>query len=160
MNLSYARVEAPFAGVVVRRLVEVGDLVGPGQPVAVIEDDSRLRVVAPIGADLARHVTPGQELFMDLAEARISGEVGGHPLGRHSCCRATTAARAGESEPYVPSGHVHDRRDPPRGQRQGSLCSQDSAVGSDRTRTAHGGLRRERAIGGEAPLGRDRRRRG
>jgi multidrug efflux pump subunit AcrA (membrane-fusion protein) len=32
VNLSYARVEAPFAGVVVRRLVEVGDLVGPGQP--------------------------------------------------------------------------------------------------------------------------------
>jgi multidrug efflux system membrane fusion protein len=77
VNLSYARVEAPFAGVVVRRLVEVGDLVGPGQPVAVIEDDSRLRVVAPIGPDLARHLTPGQELFMDLAGARAAGTVEG-----------------------------------------------------------------------------------
>lgn len=77
VNLSYARVDAPFAGVVVRRLVEVGDLVGPGQPVAVIEDDSRLRVVAPFGTDLARRVTPGEELFIEIAEARVSGKVEG-----------------------------------------------------------------------------------
>jgi RND family efflux transporter MFP subunit len=77
VNLSYARVEAPFAGVVVRRLIEVGDIVGPGQPVAIIEDDSRLRVVAPIGTDLASHVTAGQALFMELAGARVSGDVEG-----------------------------------------------------------------------------------
>lgn len=77
VNLSYARVDAPFAGVVVRRLVEVGDLVGPGQPIAVIEDDTRLRVVAPIGADLARSVVPAQELFVEIAGARVSGTVEG-----------------------------------------------------------------------------------
>jgi len=77
VNLSYATVAAPFAGVVVRRLVEVGDLVGPGQPVAVIEDDTRLRVVAPIGTDLARRATPGQELSVVIAEARVVGRVEG-----------------------------------------------------------------------------------
>lgn len=77
VNLSYARVDAPFAGLVVRRLVEVGDLVGPGQPIAVIEDDTRLRVVAPIGTDLARRVTPGQELSVEIAGAHVSGRVEG-----------------------------------------------------------------------------------
>lgn len=77
VNLSYARVTAPLAGVVVRRLVEVGDLVGPGQPIAVIEDDTLLRVVAPIGSDLAKRVTPGQELSVEIAEAHVSGKVEG-----------------------------------------------------------------------------------
>src|SRR3990167_8138581 len=82
VNLSYARVASPIAGVVVRRLVEVGDIVGPGQPVAIIEDDTRLRVVAPIGTDLARRVTPGQELSIAIAETRVSGKVeGGLPSG-------------------------------------------------------------------------------
>lgn len=77
VNLSYARVDAPFAGVVVRRLVEVGDLVGPGQPVAVLEDDSRLRVIASIGSDLARRVRPGQEVLIEIADARVAGKVEG-----------------------------------------------------------------------------------
>lgn len=75
VNLSYARVLAPFDGVVALRLVEVGNLVAPGQPVAVIEDDTRLRVVAPIGTDLARNVAPGREVTVEISEARTSGKV-------------------------------------------------------------------------------------
>lgn len=67
VNLSYARVLAPFDGVVALRLVEVGNLVAPGQPLAVIEDDSRLRVVAPIASEPATRVVPGVEVSVEIA---------------------------------------------------------------------------------------------
>lgn len=47
--LEDVRVEAPFAGVVTSLLVEAGDLSAPGRPVAVVEDRSRLRVMAGVG---------------------------------------------------------------------------------------------------------------
>ncbi|RLB44472.1 MAG: hypothetical protein DRH30_01510 [Deltaproteobacteria bacterium] len=75
VNLSYARVVAPFAGVIVRRLVEVGNLVAPGQPVAVLEDDAQLRIVAPIGSDLAKRVALGQKVSVELGESRVSATV-------------------------------------------------------------------------------------
>jgi len=77
VNLSYARVLAPFDGVVALRLVEVGNLVAPGQPVAVIEDDARLRVVAPIGSELATRVVPGREVNVEIADSRTSAIVEG-----------------------------------------------------------------------------------
>jgi RND family efflux transporter MFP subunit len=39
-NLEYAQVRAPFAGTVQARRVDPGDLVGPGQPLLVIEGDA------------------------------------------------------------------------------------------------------------------------
>ncbi len=75
VNLSYAQVVAPFDGVVALRLVEVGNLIAPGQPVAVIEDDTRLRIVAPVGTDLARQVVPDREVSVEIADARTSGKV-------------------------------------------------------------------------------------
>lgn len=75
VNLSYARVVAPFDGVVVLRLVEVGNLVAPGQTVAVIEDDARLRVIAPIGSDLAARIVPGGEVSVEIAGSRTKAKV-------------------------------------------------------------------------------------
>ena len=62
VNLSYAVVRASFDGVVVRKMTEVGNLVAPGQPLFIIEDDSRLRAVASLGADLAAGLRAGQSL--------------------------------------------------------------------------------------------------
>ncbi len=77
VNISYARVLAPFDGVIARKMVEVGNLVAPGQPVAVLEDDGQLRIVAPIGSDLARYVVPEGELSVEIAESRVSATVEG-----------------------------------------------------------------------------------
>ncbi len=47
LDLSKARVQAPWAGTVARRHVEVGDYVQPGQPLVEMMDLRRLKVVAP-----------------------------------------------------------------------------------------------------------------
>lgn len=47
LDLSKAKVEAPWAGTVARRHIEVGDYVQPGQPLFDMMDLRRLKVVAP-----------------------------------------------------------------------------------------------------------------
>ena len=41
---AYAEIRAPFAGTVVRRSVDPGAFVAPGQPIATVQDASKLRV--------------------------------------------------------------------------------------------------------------------
>ena len=77
VNLSYAVVRAPFNGVVVRKMTEKGNLVAPGQPLFIIEDDSRLRAVAPLGADLAQGLRAGQSLQVQIDGETVQGMVEG-----------------------------------------------------------------------------------
>lgn len=70
-----ATIRAPFAGQVVRKLTEVGNLAAPGQPLFVLEDDHQLRVVAPIGAPLGGHLTPGSSVEVEAAGERLTGTV-------------------------------------------------------------------------------------
>lgn len=51
-NLQYARLEAPFDGIVSRRLVDNYTIVAPGQPVARLQDVSELRVSIPVTEDM------------------------------------------------------------------------------------------------------------
>jgi RND family efflux transporter MFP subunit len=77
VNLSYSVSVAPFPGVIVRKLVEVGNMVAPGQPLYVIEDDSRLRVVAPVGTDLAAGLEPGGVLTVRIQGECVQGTIEG-----------------------------------------------------------------------------------
>lgn len=52
-------VVAPFDGIVVRKATETGSFSGPGQPLLVLEDDSTLRVLAPIAARYAERLRAG-----------------------------------------------------------------------------------------------------
>ncbi len=47
-QLSYARLKAPISGVVVKRMVAVGDVVGPSRPVAVLATLKRVEVKLPV----------------------------------------------------------------------------------------------------------------
>lgn len=69
-NVSYASVASPFAGVIVQKMTEPGNIVGPGQPLFVVEDDSRLRIVAAIGSEEAARLAPKQPV-----RVRFGGEV-------------------------------------------------------------------------------------
>jgi len=60
--LSYAQVTAPFAGVVTRKLAEVGELAAPGRPLIEIEDPAHLRVEADISEALLPRVQLGNRL--------------------------------------------------------------------------------------------------
>jgi RND family efflux transporter MFP subunit len=55
----YARITAPFDGVVVRRQVEPGTLVAPGMPLFVVEDTSRYQMEVTVDASDVRMVQRG-----------------------------------------------------------------------------------------------------
>jgi RND family efflux transporter MFP subunit len=77
VNVSYAVVASPFDGVVVQKMTEAGNIVGPGQPLFIVEDDSRLRVIAPIGAEDARGLTQNQALRVMVGGTPCQGVVEG-----------------------------------------------------------------------------------
>jgi membrane fusion protein, multidrug efflux system len=77
VNLSYAVAHAPFKGVIVRKMVEEGNMVAPGQPLFIIEDDSRLRVIATLGTDLAAGLNPGRDLPVRMGGETVKGKIEG-----------------------------------------------------------------------------------
>jgi RND family efflux transporter MFP subunit len=56
---SYATIRAPFAGAVVARYVDAGDMAAPGMPILVIEDTAPRDVVLSVPADVAAGLEPG-----------------------------------------------------------------------------------------------------
>jgi len=56
---AYAKIAAPFAGRVVDRLCEEGDLAAPGQPLLKVEDGSRVRLYASLEASRAHAAVVG-----------------------------------------------------------------------------------------------------
>ena len=65
---SYARIRAPFAGIVTQRFVDPGAFVAPGAPIAAVEDASRLRVSVTVAPAAAAGLERG-----DAVEATIEG---------------------------------------------------------------------------------------
>jgi len=77
VNLSYSIAHAPFSGIIVCKLVEVGDMVAPGQPLFIIEDDSHLRVIAPVSTDLTAGLKQGQNLPVRMGQETVQGTIEG-----------------------------------------------------------------------------------
>lgn len=57
--LGYTDIVAPFSGVVTRKLVDVGDLAGPGKPLLEMEDPAQLRFEAEVPEAIVEAVTLG-----------------------------------------------------------------------------------------------------
>ncbi len=66
-SAAYGTIEAPFTGVIVRKMVEVGNLAAPGQPLFVLEDLSRVRVIAGVGEEAARRLRKGERVRVEAA---------------------------------------------------------------------------------------------
>jgi membrane fusion protein, multidrug efflux system len=60
--LSYAKVTAPFDGVVTRKLADVGDLAMPGKPLLEIEAPSSLRFEADLPEAILDRVKLGEKM--------------------------------------------------------------------------------------------------
>jgi len=73
----YATLRAPYAGVVTQRLIEPGALAGPGQPLLVVEDQSRLRIVVTAAPDAVRHLRRGQSLQGTVSGSPVTAVVEG-----------------------------------------------------------------------------------
>ncbi|MCX8157723.1 MAG: efflux RND transporter periplasmic adaptor subunit [Verrucomicrobiae bacterium] len=72
-QLGYARVTAPFNGLITRKLSDVGDLAAPGTPLLEMEDPNVLRLEADVPEALIDRVKLGDRL-------RVSISTLAHPL--------------------------------------------------------------------------------
>jgi RND family efflux transporter MFP subunit len=91
-SLSYARVRAPFAGVVLAKLVARGDLVAPGQPMIELSGGAQ-EIVAQVAEAEARSVAIGARVPFATTGARGDAVVvalspGGDPLSHRGVLRA------------------------------------------------------------------------
>lgn len=91
----YATIRAPFAGAVVQRSINVGDLAAPGMPLVVVEGAGPREAVLDVPATVARTLTPGTRVRVSGAEG-WSGDAtiravgaGADPLTRTVDVRAT-----------------------------------------------------------------------
>jgi RND family efflux transporter MFP subunit len=73
--VGYTRITAPFAGVVVRKHVEIGDLLAPGRPVIDLEDPASLRLEVEIPESLAARVVVGTKLRVQIAALDLEAAV-------------------------------------------------------------------------------------
>lgn len=76
--LGHTRVVAPFAGVITRKLADVGDLAVPGRPLVEIEDPSRLRIEADVPEALIDKIQLGMKIPVRIGSiaGRTEGVVG------------------------------------------------------------------------------------
>lgn len=73
--LGYAKVSAPFAGVVTRKLADVGDLATPGKPLIEMEDPSALRLEAAVPEAIIDRVSLGSKLMVRIGAKEFEGIV-------------------------------------------------------------------------------------
>ena len=65
--LAYATVRAPFGGIVMHKLAEVGDLASPGRPLVEIADPTTLRLEVAVPDALSRFVGVGSRLPVHIS---------------------------------------------------------------------------------------------
>lgn len=71
----YARVVAPFAGVVSEKKIDVGSMAAPGTPLMIIEDDSRFVLEASLDGRFAGLVRPGMDLRASVDNKEYTARV-------------------------------------------------------------------------------------
>ncbi len=65
-TLSYARLTAPFAGVVTQKLAEAGSMSSPGMPILTIEDNRVLQVSASVSESEISHIHLGDPAHLEI----------------------------------------------------------------------------------------------
>jgi RND family efflux transporter MFP subunit len=75
LQTGYARLKAPFSGVVTKRLAEPGDLAVPGKPVLVIEQKSPLKVTAQVPQEIIKKLGSGGKIYLTDGTARMSANI-------------------------------------------------------------------------------------
>jgi RND family efflux transporter MFP subunit len=67
--MSFVEIQAPFDGVVTRKSADVGDLAGPGKPLADIEDPGKLRIEADVPEAIAGRIQSGATMRVRLGQS-------------------------------------------------------------------------------------------
>lgn len=66
VNLTYLEIAAPVSGVVVRKMIEVGDMANPGVPLLILEKNDLMKVVASLGEKHVNLVKSGDVVKVDI----------------------------------------------------------------------------------------------
>lgn len=77
VQLQYAHIKAPIDGIVIDRLIEVGDFVQPGQALALLYDPTQLRFDVQIPARWIPHVNRDDTVSIDIGSPpqSLTGEI-------------------------------------------------------------------------------------
>ena len=75
--LDYARITAPFAGIVTRKIANIGDLATPGKPLLNIEEENNLQVLTDIPEAMILRIKKNDRLkvFVPAASLTFEGTV-------------------------------------------------------------------------------------
>lgn len=73
--VGYADVRAPYAGVIVDKLVDAGDLATPGKPLLVLEDERALEVQSYVPDEVYAVLHPGEEIHFGTEDRDYTGRV-------------------------------------------------------------------------------------
>ncbi|MEI6033138.1 MAG: efflux RND transporter periplasmic adaptor subunit [Verrucomicrobiae bacterium] len=73
--LGYAKVTAPFDGIITRKLADVGDLATPGKPLVEMEDPAALRLEAAVPEAIIDRVALGSKLMVRIGPNELEGVV-------------------------------------------------------------------------------------
>jgi RND family efflux transporter MFP subunit len=73
--LAYSEIKAPFAGIVVDRMVEVGDMAAPGRPLFVIEDTSKVKIEGQVPESAAAGLSVGDAVEVEIGGERFDAEL-------------------------------------------------------------------------------------
>lgn len=75
--LAYTRILAPFAGLITRKMANVGDLAAPGKPLLQLENEARLQVMANIPESMILKIALGDRLtvYIPPADLTVAGTV-------------------------------------------------------------------------------------
>ena len=74
-HLSYGDVLAPFAGLIIDRRVEVGDLAAPGQPLIILERTDSMKVTVNVAESSALKINTGNAATVSSAGQQWQGTV-------------------------------------------------------------------------------------
>lgn len=73
--VGYTKITAPFAGMVIRRHAETGDLLSPGRPVIALEDPATLRLEVSVPESLAGGIALGATFKVRIGEVAVEAPV-------------------------------------------------------------------------------------
>ena len=71
----YARILAPFTGILTRRLMEPGDLAAPGKPILTVEDTTSYKVTVEIAQEELAGIKKGAKLILKNGDEVMSATV-------------------------------------------------------------------------------------
>lgn len=71
----YARITAPFSGVISKRWAEPGDLAVPGKPIVTIEKTDSYKILADVPQEEINSIRPGTPVFLKNGDQKLQATV-------------------------------------------------------------------------------------